>query len=73
MLFRSEVLAKVRQLDQWRRDHQPTLRIQIDGGITPTTIGAARQAGADWFVAGSAVFGQTDRAAAIAALRAAAG
>jgi ribulose-phosphate 3-epimerase len=70
--FIPEVLAKVRQLDEWRRDHKPELRIQIDGGITPATIGAARRAGADWFVAGSAVFGQPDRAAAIAALRTAA-
>jgi ribulose-phosphate 3-epimerase len=71
--FIPEVLTKVRQIDVWRAAHKPELRIQIDGGITPHTIGAARQAGADWFVAGSAVFGQADRPAAIAALRQAAG
>jgi ribulose-phosphate 3-epimerase len=70
--FIPEVLGKVRAIDAWRREHRPSLRIQIDGGINPETIGAARDAGADWFVAGSAVFGQTDRKLAIQALRAAA-
>jgi ribulose-phosphate 3-epimerase len=46
--------------------------LEVDGGISPKTIGRARRAGADVFVAGSAVFGQPDVAAAIAALRAAA-
>ncbi len=43
--------------------------IEIDGGITPDTIGAVHRAGADTFVAGTAVFGQPDIAAAIHALR----
>jgi len=43
--------------------------IQIDGGIGRGTIRAARRAGADVFVAGSAVFGEPDRRAAIAELR----
>ncbi len=67
--FIAQVLDKVRQIDAWRQHHKPALFIQIDGGITTSTIAAARQAGVDWFVAGSAVFGQTDRAAAIAQLR----
>ena len=46
--------------------------IQVDGGITPQTIGPATAAGARVFVAGTAVFGQGDYAAAIAALRQAA-
>lgn len=64
-------LDKVRWLSQWRSERQPELRIEIDGGMTKDTIGAARAAGVDWFVAGSAVFGQADRAKAIAELRAA--
>ena len=71
--FIGAVLDKVRAIDDWRCDHRPALRIQIDGGITVDTIGQARQAGVDWFVAGSAIFGKKDRAAAIAALRLAAG
>ena len=41
----------------------------VDGGIDPTTIKQAWMAGADSFVAGQAVFGQADPAAAIRALR----
>ena len=47
--------------------------LQVDGGITVSTIRAAWQAGADNFVAGTAVFGEPDPAAAVAALRAACG
>lgn len=43
--------------------------IEVDGGITPATIGEARQAGADTFVAGTAVFGKADIPGAISALR----
>ncbi len=43
--------------------------IQLDGGINPETIGACASAGANLFVTGDAVFGQPDRAAAIAELR----
>jgi ribulose-phosphate 3-epimerase len=46
--------------------------LQVDGGIDLSTISIARDAGADTFVAGSAVFGAGDAAAQIAALRAAA-
>ncbi len=70
--FIPAVLDKVRAVDAWRRAHNPGLKIQIDGGIKPSTIAAARAAGVDWFVAGSAVFGADDYAAAIAALRTAA-
>ncbi|NLK41602.1 MAG: ribulose-phosphate 3-epimerase [Planctomycetes bacterium] len=47
----------------------PEVRIEVDGGIDPTTIGTAKRYGADTFVAGNAIFGTSDRAAAIAALR----
>lgn len=42
--------------------------LEVDGGITVETIGAARVAGADTFVAGTAVFGQPDIGAAVRAL-----
>jgi ribulose-phosphate 3-epimerase len=45
------------------------IRLQVDGGIDPTTAVQAREAGADTFVAGSAIFGAGDYAATIAALR----
>jgi len=53
----------VGELDVW---------LQVDGGIDENTIGIAAEAGADTFVAGSAVFGGSDPAARIDALRAAA-
>ncbi len=43
--------------------------LEVDGGITVDTIGAAHRAGADTFVAGTAVFGEPDPAAAVQALR----
>jgi ribulose-phosphate 3-epimerase len=43
--------------------------IQVDGGITEETIIRAAEAGANVFVAGSAVYGADDPAAAIARLR----
>jgi len=46
--------------------------LQVDGGIALDTIGIAAEAGADTFVAGSAVYGAPDAEAAIAELRAAA-
>jgi ribulose-phosphate 3-epimerase len=49
------------------------LELQVDGGIKPETIAAVAAAGANVFVAGTAVFGQPDYARAIADLRAAAG
>ena len=47
--------------------------LEVDGGITVDTIGRARAAGADTFVAGTAVFGEPDPAAAVRRLRAATG
>jgi ribulose-phosphate 3-epimerase len=44
--------------------------LEIDGGVKTSNIGEIAQAGADTFVAGSAIFGQKDYAATIAAMRA---
>jgi len=46
------------------------IRVEVDGGIKPETIAAAARAGADTFVAGSAIFGSADYKATIRALRA---
>jgi ribulose-phosphate 3-epimerase len=67
--FLPAVLDKVRWLDAFRISRGLPLAIELDGGVTPATIAAARAAGVDWFVAGSAVFGAPDYATAIAALR----
>jgi len=64
--FIADVLPKVEQL---RNRLRPNQRLEIDGGIAPDTIEAAARAGADTFVAGTAVFGQADPAAAVRHLR----
>ena len=46
------------------------LRIQVDGGVTAQTIERAAEAGADVFVAGSAVYRADDALAAVTELRA---
>ena len=46
------------------------IELEVDGGITPATVGAAAAAGAGVFVAGSSIFASGDYAAAIAELRA---
>jgi ribulose-phosphate 3-epimerase len=46
------------------------IRLEVDGGIKVDNIRAAAEAGADTFVAGSAIFGQPDYAGVIAAMRA---
>ncbi len=45
------------------------IRLEVDGGIKADNIRAAADAGADTFVAGSAIFGQKDYAQAIAEMR----
>jgi ribulose-phosphate 3-epimerase len=45
------------------------IRLEVDGGIKPENIGAVAAAGADTFVAGSAIFGSPDYAATIARMR----
>ncbi len=67
--FLESQLPKVAQLrraiDATGRD----IRLQIDGGVTDATAPRLLEAGADTLVAGTAVFGRADYAAAIAALR----
>jgi len=61
-------LAEARQrIDASGRD----VRLEIDGGVKLDNIGAIARAGADTFVAGSAIFGSKDYAATIRAMRAA--
>jgi ribulose-phosphate 3-epimerase len=67
--FIADVLPKVRLAREHVRAGHLRLFIEVDGGIAPDTIEAAAEAGADVFVAGSAVFGNADPARAVAALR----
>jgi ribulose-phosphate 3-epimerase len=68
--FIPELLDKVRLARRHVNAGHISIRIEVDGGITPDTIGAAAEAGADAFVAGTAVYQEADRAAAVTRLRA---
>jgi ribulose-phosphate 3-epimerase len=70
--FLPEMLPKIRRLRAMcaARDLRPV--IEVDGGENATTAGQAAAAGATAIVAGSAIFGTEDYAAAIAAIRASA-
>jgi len=65
-------LPKIRRARRLLDDHGLDLWLQVDGGVSESTIERCAEAGADMFVAGSAVFGAEDPAAAIDGLRAAA-
>jgi ribulose-phosphate 3-epimerase len=67
--FIPEVLPKVREARRLVESGHLTLFVEVDGGINADTIEQAAEAGADVFVAGSAVYGADDPARAIAALR----
>ena len=71
--FIPHTLEKLRQtralLDEYERRSGRHIRVEVDGGIKVDNIAAAAAAGADTFVAGSAIFGAADYAAEIAAMR----
>ena len=63
-------LEKLRRLiDDHRRQGGQDIRLEVDGGIKVDNIRDAADAGADTFVAGSAIFGQPDYRAVIGAMR----
>lgn len=70
--FMAETMPKLRTLRQAVDAHGLDVWLQVDGGITLDTIGTAAEAGADTFVAGSAVYDHHSVEQAIAELRAAA-
>lgn len=63
--FMAETMDKVRAL----RKKYPSLDIEVDGGLGPSTIDAAAEAGANCIVAGSSVFGAPEPAQVISLLR----
>jgi ribulose-phosphate 3-epimerase len=67
--FMAAMMPKVAQARRYLRDTGSHLWLQVDGGVAPDTIEACAQAGADMFVAGSAVFGASDPAKAVEGLR----
>ncbi|HET7845971.1 MAG TPA: ribulose-phosphate 3-epimerase [Acidimicrobiia bacterium] len=67
--FISEVLTKIETAREWVEERGLATDIQIDGGITPDTARMAKDAGANVFVAGTAIFRAQDPLAAVAELR----
>ncbi|MBV8964895.1 MAG: ribulose-phosphate 3-epimerase [Mycobacteriaceae bacterium] len=67
--FIPEVLVKVGTARRLIDAGELTILVEIDGGVNEETIEEAAAAGVDCFVAGSAVYGADDPAAAVAALR----
>jgi len=66
-------LEKLRRVRRMIDERGLAVRLEIDGGVTADNIGAIAAAGADTFVAGSAIFHAKDYRAEIAAMRAAIG
>jgi ribulose-phosphate 3-epimerase len=64
------VLPKIAEVRRRVRSSGREIRVEVDGGIKTDNIAAVAGAGADTFVAGSAIFGSADYAATIRALRA---
>ena len=66
-------LEKLRRVRRMIDERGLAVRLEVDGGVTAENIGAIAAAGADTFVAGSAIFHAADYRAEIAAMRTAIG
>jgi ribulose-phosphate 3-epimerase len=67
--FIPHALDKIRLVRERIRETGRLIRLEVDGGIKIDNIGAVSNAGADAFVAGSAIFGATDYAQVISRMR----
>jgi ribulose-phosphate 3-epimerase len=71
--FIASALDKLRaaraRIDAWQQQGGKRILLEVDGGVKTDNIGQIAKAGADTFVAGSAIFGSKDYAATIAAMR----
>lgn len=70
--FMADMLPKIRGIRALIDQYRPSCELEVDGGIDESTAPLVVDAGANVLVAGSAVFGKPDRAAAIAGIRMAA-
>jgi ribulose-phosphate 3-epimerase len=67
--FIGSALEKIRRVRKVIDDSGFAVRLEVDGGVNVANIGRVAAAGADTFVAGSAIFGGDDYAATISAMR----
>jgi ribulose-phosphate 3-epimerase len=68
--FIPATLGKLREARQFIDDSGFDIRLEVDGGVGPGNIAEIASAGADTFVAGSAIFNQPDYGAVIGRMRA---
>ncbi|MBI0132919.1 MULTISPECIES: ribulose-phosphate 3-epimerase [Snodgrassella] len=72
--FIPSILKKIRKvravIDEYTRESKRSIRLEVDGGIKIDNIAQIAAAGADTFVAGSAIFGHSDYSRQISAMRA---
>ncbi len=67
--FIAEMLPKIQQVAEWRRERGLNFRIEVDGGINMATAVECARAGADTFVSGTALFGQRQLGRAVTKMR----
>ena len=67
--FRADQMEKVRRAHDWKIKNNPSLNLEVDGGINPETARVSIQNGANVLVAGTSIFKSKDYAAEIRALR----
>lgn len=67
--FIHSVLPKIQRVAQLAKERNLSIEIEVDGGVNVETARLCIEAGANVLVAGSAIYGETDRAAAIRAIR----
>lgn len=68
--FIFEMLPKIQQAYEWRREKNLSFHIGVDGGIDNTTAAHCAQAGADAFISGTSLFGRHNLGAAVKKMRA---
>ncbi len=67
--FQEGALGKIAALASWREREGLAFAIAVDGGVDDRSAGRCREAGADILIAGTYLFGASDRAAAVRSLR----
>jgi len=67
--FIHECLPKIQQAAVWRHDKKLNYRLEVDGGINNQTVAECARAGADTFVAGTALFSKRNMGAAVKKMR----
>ena len=60
--FMADMMPKIKQLREWMDDINPECLIEVDGGVDANTHSVCKENGAEVLVAGSAYFGNADRA-----------